>query len=349
VKPTLFIGSSRARLPIAHGLKTVMAEVADVTVWDEAPEFAVNDAILDALIKAANLYDFTLLVFGQDDCTMMGTEPVPTVRDNVMFELGLFMGRLGKGRALWLSPTGSKAPHLATDLGGIVHLEYDEPDLRDAAAITCALVATREKIRQRINTSGRRTDLTRNVVPMRQALCLASSQYSQARFQQDLEYIHSFFSKDEVTSEQGVTADRFQDYFAPGPRWDGHWDIVHLGFLVDKEKQQMLFDAPSPGGREAQGHEAIERMIRDCGAALVVIITCDSLRFGAPLARFTNVIVGHKPIEPPAAISWAKNFYRELSFGVPLSKAFDKAQDLGDPGLVLLARRDIRFVRQSPA
>jgi hypothetical protein len=34
-----------------------------------------------------------------------------------------------------------------------------------------------------------------------------------------------------------------------------------------------------------------------------------------------------------------------LSVGLPLSRAFDKAQDETDPGLVLLARRDLRFSR----
>jgi hypothetical protein len=342
MKPTLFIGSSSARLPIARGVKSSIADLADVTVWDEAPEFGMNESVLDGLIKAAEVYDFALLVFGQDDCTMMGTNSVPTVRDNVIFELGLFMGRLGRGRALWLSPTGSKAPHLSTDLGGIVHLEYDEPELTDAAAITQALAATRDKIQRQIGSLGKRSDVTGNVVPMQQALCLASSQYSQARFQQDLEYIHSFFSTKEVTSEQGVTADRFEDYFAPSRRWD----IVHLGLFVDKESQQMLFDAPSGGGRETLRLQAVEGMIKDCGASLVVIITCDSLKFGEQLARFTNVIAGHQAIAPSAAIDWAKVFYRALSLGVPLSKAFDKAQDTADPGLILLARRDIRFVRQ---
>jgi hypothetical protein len=344
MKPHLFIGSSRERLPIARALKATL-EGVDVTVWDEAPEFGMNDAILDGLIKAGEVYDFALLVFGQDDCTMMGSNAVATVRDNVIFELGLFMGRLGKGRALWLSPAGSKAPHLSTDLGGIVHLEYDEPDLADDAAIAKALAATRNKVQRHIASGGCRTDVTGNVIPMRQALCLASSQYSQTRFQQDLEYIHSFFSKEEVTSAQGVTADSFADYFGP----DRRWDIVHLGLFVDKENQHLILDrSSSPGAvTEALGLQAIEGMIKDCGAALVVIITCDSLRFGEQLARFTNVIAGHQAIAPSAAISWAKVFYRALSVGTPLSKAFDHAQDAADPGLVLLARRDIRFVRQA--
>ena len=335
MKPTLFIGSSRQRLAVARGLQRLLGDVAEVTVWDEAPQFAMNDAVLDGLIKVGDTYDFALLLFGQDDCTMMGSNVVPTVRDNVIFELGLFMGRLGKGRALWVSPSGPKAPHLASDLGGIVHLEIDEPDLADHAAIAQALTVTVDKLQRHIVSLGHRTDLTANVVPMRQALCLASSQYSQARFQEDIAHIHSFFSPEKVTSEQGVTAERFVDYFAP----DRRWDIVHLGLFVDKSNEHMRFD-----GRETElGVQAVEGMIKDCGAALVVIITCDSLRFGEQLARFTNVVAGHQAIAPSAAISWAKVFYRDLSSGMSLTKAFDRAQDTVDPGLVLLARRDVRF------
>ena len=273
---------------------------------------------------------------------MMGDVEIPTVRDNVIFELGLFMGHMGTGRAFWLSAKGSKAPHLLSDLGGILHLEFDEPEMTDAQAIAGSLAEARDKIYRQISSLGLRTNRTSHIVPMRQALCLASSQYSQSRFQKDLEYIHAFFSKDEVTSEQGVTADHFQDYFSPNRRWD----IVHLGLFVDKETQRMLFDESSGSGDAGSlGIQAIEGMIKDCNAALVVIITCDSLRFGEQLSRFTNVIAGHQAIAPSNALSWAKVFYRALSAGVPLFQAFDRAQDATDPGLVLLARRDIIFRR----
>lgn len=273
---------------------------------------------------------------------MGGGVELPTVRDNVIFELGLFMGHMGRGRALWLSPKGSKAPHLLSDLGGIIHLEFDEPDITNAEAIVGSLAETRDKVYRQISSLGFRTNRTSHIVPMRQALCLASSQYSQLRFQKDLEYIHAFFSKCEVTSEQGITAERFQDYFSP----NRYWDIVHLGLFVDKENQQMLFGSPSsPGDMGALGVHAIEGMLKDCRASLVVIITCDSLRFGEQLARFTNVIAGHQAIAPSNALSWAKVFYQALSVGIPLSQAFDRAQDVADPGLVLLARKDIIFRR----
>ena len=342
MKPRLFIGSSSQRLPIARALKELLAESADVTVWDEAREFAVGDSILDSLIKASKAYDFALLIFGQDDCTMMGGAEIAFVRDNVIFELGLFMGHMGKDRAVWLTARGAKAPQKLSDLGGIVHLEFDEGDSAAPESIRASLAATCGRLREHIAAHGFRTDRTGHIVPMKQALCLASSQYTQARFQEDIKYIHAFFSEREVTHEQGVTAEHFQNYFAP----DRLWDIVHLGLFVDKDNQRMLFDAPAGGGAvESLPAQAIEGMIKDCGAALVVIITCDSLRFGEQLARFTNVIAGHQAIAPRAALSWAKVFYQALSTGMPLSRAFDKAQDMTDPGLVLLARRDLRFSR----
>jgi hypothetical protein len=46
MKPTLFIGSSRERLPIARSLKTILRDTADCTVWDEAPQFAINASAL---------------------------------------------------------------------------------------------------------------------------------------------------------------------------------------------------------------------------------------------------------------------------------------------------------------
>jgi hypothetical protein len=320
----------------------MLADCVDARVWDEAPEFAFGESTLDGLIKVGSVYDFALLVFGPDDSSIIRGSEYPTVRDNVIFELGLLMGRIGRGRALWLSPRGSNAPHTLSDLDGIVHLVFNETDLNDDAAIRTSLDETRLKICRHVDMLGPRSDGAVHKVPMRQALCLASKQYSQARFEKDLEYIHRFFSKNEVTSEQGVTADHFQDYFAPGRSWD----IVHLGLFVDKENQRMLFDPQSgTGAMEFLRIEAVEGMIKQCGASLVTIITCDSLRFGDQLARFTNVIAGHQAIAPGAALDWAKVFYQALSFGEPLSQAFYKAQDAADPGLILMARRDICFRR----
>jgi len=345
MKPTLFIGSSTARLPVARALAAVFSDIVDVTIWDSAPEFAIGKSILTGLVRVGETYDFALLVFGQDDATFMNGvagQTVATVRDNVIFELGLFMGHMGRDRALWLSPKGSKAPRIASDLGGIIHLEFDEPEMSDVEALSRSLSTICEPVHRHVLELGFRTNRTSHVVEMRQALCLASSQYSQERFQRDIQYIHDFFSKSAVTSEHGhLTASRVNDYFGPGRRWDA----VHLGLYVDQRTQELVLDTPNSAGVESLSREAFKDMIEGCGAQLVVIITCDSLTFAEPLARFTNVVAGYRPIEPTAALDWAKEFYRWLAAGSPLSVAFDKAQDRADPGLILLARNDVRFRR----
>jgi hypothetical protein len=237
-KPRLFLGSSNERLPLARAFKDLLTNCGEVTIWDEAPEFALGESTLDGLIKVANGYDFALLVFGSDDSMMIRGSVFGAVRDNVIFELGLLMGRMGSGRALWLSPQGRTAPHNITDLEGITHLIFEEPDLKDTVAISTALAATREKICRQITLLGSRTDLSIQEVQMSQALCLASSQYSQQRFEKDLEYIHNFFPNS-VTSDRGVTAGGFLDYFAPGK----HWDVVHLDSLWTK-KTNECFSTP---------------------------------------------------------------------------------------------------------
>jgi hypothetical protein len=86
-------------------------------------------------------------------------------------------------------------------------------------------------------------------------------------------------------------------------------------------------------------------MIASTGARLVVIVTCDSLALGALLARFTNVIAGHKPIEVQSALDWSFLFYRFLAQGCPLSEAFNRAQVYTHhvQSLLLLAKRDFKL------
>ena len=340
MKPRLFIGSSTERLPIAKELKRGLDACSEVVIWDEAPEFDLGESILDGLIKVGNLYDFALFVVGPDDSSIVRGTEHQIVRDNVVFELGLLMGRIGRGRALWLSPKGEGTLHTPSDLDGIVHLMFNEPDSTASTALSVAVADTCARICRHIKNKGPRNDGPVHQVTMNQALCLASKQYSEARFKKDIEYIHEFFSQRLVTSEQGVSAEHFQKYFMPGK----YWDIVHLGLFVDKDNGRMLFDSPSGvGTTESLGVEAIEGMIKACRASLVVIITCDSLRFGERLARFTNVVAGHQPIAPQAALDWAKVFYQSLSLGEPLSQSFYRAQDQADPGLILMARKDVCF------
>lgn len=67
--------------------------------------------------------DFAVAItHGDDETTSRGKE-WPAPRDNVIFELGLFMGRLGRKRAILMEPRedGVKLP---SDMAGVTTIPY---------------------------------------------------------------------------------------------------------------------------------------------------------------------------------------------------------------------------------
>jgi len=69
-------------------------------------------------------FDFGIFVFSPDDIVKMRGQEFQSARDNVLFELGLFIGRLGKERGIILLPRGQEDFHLPTDLLGITPGTY---------------------------------------------------------------------------------------------------------------------------------------------------------------------------------------------------------------------------------
>jgi predicted nucleotide-binding protein len=106
--PIVFIGSSREHVTTARALAECLRRSTRVTVWDDAP-FALNDSIFDGLLKEADRADYAIFVFDDDDVTRIRGLEVRTVRDNVLFEFGLFVGRMGKRRTFWISARDSQS------------------------------------------------------------------------------------------------------------------------------------------------------------------------------------------------------------------------------------------------
>ena len=95
-----------------------------VDLWNEKV-FELGNSYLEDLLKAVDTYDFAVFVFAPDDLTTMRATRRASVRDNVLFELGLFMGRLGRHRAFWLVPRGKDQPKIPSDLEGIRRADFD--------------------------------------------------------------------------------------------------------------------------------------------------------------------------------------------------------------------------------
>jgi predicted nucleotide-binding protein len=64
-----------------------------------------------------------------DDMTVSRGLRKKTPRDNVVFELGLFMGAIGRDRTFIVSPRKNDLK-LPTDLLGVTHLSYEADGLK---------------------------------------------------------------------------------------------------------------------------------------------------------------------------------------------------------------------------
>ncbi|MDD9268714.1 nucleotide-binding protein [Paenibacillus sp. GCM10023248] len=121
----LFIGSSAESIDVAEALQSNLHFSCDVTVWSQLL-FPPSQTTLAPLIKQAQSSDFAIFVFRGDDLTLLRDSVVSTVRDNVILELGLFIGQIGLERTYFLIPE-KESLHIASDLLGLTPLTY-KPD-----------------------------------------------------------------------------------------------------------------------------------------------------------------------------------------------------------------------------
>ena len=149
-RPNLFIGSSKESLYIVEGIRANFnCDDFVVRLWTDRV-FGASQFPLIELERQIQEADFAVLVLGPDDEVVSRKKKSDAPRDNVIFELGLFMGALSHERTFMVVPK-EREIKIPTDLLGLIPLSFSLGGSNDVAAL---LKPVCDELRQIINDVG---------------------------------------------------------------------------------------------------------------------------------------------------------------------------------------------------
>jgi CRP/FNR family transcriptional regulator, cyclic AMP receptor protein len=125
--PRVFIGSSSEALKTAEALESALAGGdLEVKVWTE-DIFVASLTNIESLEAELIRADFAVLILSPDDQVISRSDISPAPRDNLIAELGMFTGALGRRRTIMLCPDGATLK-LPTDFLGVNPMRYTTSD-----------------------------------------------------------------------------------------------------------------------------------------------------------------------------------------------------------------------------
>jgi predicted nucleotide-binding protein len=153
-KPRVFIGCSREAIKYARAVMAQLEYQAEVSPWF-AGTFGANHYTMEALEKELDSNDFGVFILATDDVAKIRDKTVFITRDNTIFEIGLFWGRLRRRRVFAIIPRDVQAHedlvngeivsefHILSDLSGLTLLQYgkrDDDNYQAAVSTACGKI-----------------------------------------------------------------------------------------------------------------------------------------------------------------------------------------------------------------
>jgi len=236
--PRIFIASSSEGLAEAtalrDGLRQRLGQRADVRLW--TTEFGLSSTYIEALEAQAAEADFALAVFSGDDRITSRARRQQAPRDNVIFELGLFIGALGRPRCFVVHRQDVDLK-LPSDLLAVVSADYT---LAPGQTLAEALARRCDQIAQRVQDLGALRRISPAAMVRRdQSLALAAQVAGDwwERIRTPGATSISFFRIDYDEASETIRL-RGQAYDANGEPW-AHWS----GFAVElvPERRRIVY------------------------------------------------------------------------------------------------------------
>lgn len=128
----VFVASSSERITTAIDVakrltaagKTVsgLPRVIDAVPWTN-DTFSFSRTYIESLERELDRADFAVVIYTGDDFAKVRQEEVNLPRDNVIFELGLFIGRLNRERCFFFVDRAAET-RIASDLSGVKEVSF---------------------------------------------------------------------------------------------------------------------------------------------------------------------------------------------------------------------------------
>lgn len=136
--PKIFIASSSESKAVVDGIVAQLSgDNAELIPWTREGLFAPSTHAIETLEASAREIDFAVIVIGPDDVVKSRGQESDAPRDNVVFELGLFMGALIERERVFMVESTQTQIKIPSDLKGLATLRHKN---NDELAALCAQI-----------------------------------------------------------------------------------------------------------------------------------------------------------------------------------------------------------------
>ena len=149
---SFFLGSSSEGLKVTEEFRRLLPARRLISkIWTDGV-FEASNTFIESLTTIAADSDFAVLLLTPDDTTISKGRTNVSPRDNLVFELGLFIGATGRERVFILKPKGHDVK-IPSDLLGVTWLDYATGGPKSLGA---RLRPASERVMQAVSNKGPR-------------------------------------------------------------------------------------------------------------------------------------------------------------------------------------------------